>query len=180
MQQGIVFSRARAAVIVIASVVVGSAVAVAAQGGTGAAGADGSLAGVTAELRQLRLAVEESTRRQTQAQAVGVYLSAQQSRVVHVSARLDAARRELDAVTVQSKELAAELASREDAALRLTNPDEKSQIEIHARMLKQHLEVLGARAQLAQTREAELSQMLHAEEARWTDLVGRLEQLVRK
>ena len=36
---------------------------------------DGSLAALTSEVRQLRLAVEDATRSQTQTQALSVYLS---------------------------------------------------------------------------------------------------------
>ena len=43
------------------------------------ASAPGSLMALTEEVRQLRHAVEESMRSQTQTQALGVYLSAQQS-----------------------------------------------------------------------------------------------------
>ena len=50
----------------------------------------GSLTALTAEVRQLRLAVEESMRSQAQTQALGVYLSAQQSRILQVASRLDA------------------------------------------------------------------------------------------
>lgn len=42
--------------------------------------APASLAGVIAELRQLRAAVEESNHRQSRIQMLSVYLSAQQSR----------------------------------------------------------------------------------------------------
>jgi hypothetical protein len=78
---------------VAVALVVSSAVAVMAQNQSESQG--GSLAALTAEIRQLRLAVEEATRSQTQ--ALGVYLSVQQARLVEVAARVDAAREELDA-----------------------------------------------------------------------------------
>src|SRR5688500_14852551 len=61
--------------------------------------ADGSLAALTAEVRQLRLSVEELARSQTKTQALAVYLSAQQSRLQQADQQLAVARRELDAAT---------------------------------------------------------------------------------
>ena len=64
---------------------------------------DGSLATLTVELRQLRMAVEQLVRSQAQTQALGVYLSAQQSRLLQIANRLDAARSALDGARVRSK-----------------------------------------------------------------------------
>ena len=153
------------------------AVAVVAQGSTQANA--GSLAGVTAELRQLRLAVEESTRSQTQTHALGVYLSAQQARLVQITTRLDTARRELDELSLRSNQLTTELASNEEA-LRSAAPELRQELEMGARALKQELATVVPQLQQAQTREAELSQLMQAEEVRWTDLLAKLEQLVRK
>jgi hypothetical protein len=58
-----------------------------AQGRTEGIDSATSLAPLTSELRQLRMAVEELTRSQTQTQALGVYLSVQQSRILQVAAR---------------------------------------------------------------------------------------------
>ena len=140
----------------------------------------GSLAALTAEVRQLRLAVEESTRSQTQTQALGVYLSVQQSRLVQVAARLDAARKELDAVTARSKQIGATLSSMSEALLRETNPEVRSRLELESRGLKQELENIGFQDQQVRSREAELSQMMQSENARWSDLISTLEQLIRK
>jgi hypothetical protein len=175
-----IFSRRR----VTAGVIAGATalcviVVVMAQGTTDAPGA-GSLAGVTAELRQLRLAVEESTRTQRQTHALGVYISAQQSRLLQVAGRLDVARRELDAVAIRSKQLAADVASNEDAAVHSTKSELRPQYEVQARYANSELDKLAPQLQLAQAREAELAQMLQAEEARWADLIARLEQLVKK
>ena len=53
---------------------------------------DGSMAALTSEVRQLRVAVEELTRSQTQTQALGVYLSVQQSRILQMATRSGLAR----------------------------------------------------------------------------------------
>ena len=71
----------------------------------------GSLTALTEEVRQLRLAVEESIRSQTQTQALGVYLSAQQSRIVQVASRLDAVRRDVEAASDRSQAMATRMAN---------------------------------------------------------------------
>jgi hypothetical protein len=151
----------------------------AAQGRTDATD-PGSLAALTAEIRQLRLVVEESTRTQTQTQALGVYLSVQQARLVQLAARLDTARKDLDVAMVKSRQMSVALAGTEDALPRVTNPETRNQLEAEGRALKQELESVALQERLAQSREAELVQMLQAEDARWTDLISRLEQLIRR
>lgn len=179
MQDHLGLTRRRVAAFVSGVVMTSGAVIVMAQAGGEVPNA-GSLAPVTAELRQLRMAVDELARSQTQAQALGVYLSAQQSRLLHVAGRLDAARRELEAVTLQSRQIAAELTNTDDAAQRSTKPETRQQLEMQSRIFKNELERVAAQLQQVQAREAELAQQMHAEEARWTDLIARLEQLVKK
>ena len=81
---------------------------------------NGSLAALTAEIRQLRVAVEESTRSQTQTQALGVYLSVQQSRILQAATRLESARKELDAVSLRSREIASQLENFQGEIIRVT------------------------------------------------------------
>jgi hypothetical protein len=163
-----------------AAVVMASGMAAVMAQGRGDAAEAGSLGGLTAEIRQLRLAVEESTRTQTQTQALGVYLSAQQARLVQAAARADAARKELDAIMVRSRAMAVQVANAEDALPRATTPQDRAQLEMQNRALKQELETAGFEEQLVRGREAELAQMLQAEDARWADLVSRLEQLIKR
>ena len=51
----------------------------------------GSLSELTAEVRQLKVAIQEAGRSQNQMQALNISLTAQQSRLAQVSARLDTA-----------------------------------------------------------------------------------------
>src|SRR6187455_1271305 len=71
---------------------------------------DGSMAALTAEVRELRMAVQQLAQTQSQTQALGVYLSVQQSRVLQVSSQLDSVRKDLDTTAFQATELAAKLA----------------------------------------------------------------------
>lgn len=163
----------------VVALMIGGAVALMAQAKS--EGADeGSFAGLTAEIRQLRLALEESTRSQAQTQALGVYLSAQQSRLVQVAARLDVARRELDAASIRYKAITAELSNVGDSLVREANPEIRAALEQKSRALKVELESIALQDQLARSQEAELSQMMQAENARWTDLISRLERLINR
>ena len=141
---------------------------------------NGSLAALTAEIRQLRVAVEESTRSQTQTQALGVYLSVQQSRILQAATRLESARKELDAVSLRSREIASQLENFQGEIIRVTEPQRRAQLEDANQQLKFEQRRVVEQEQQARAREAELSLALQVEESRWTDLITRLEQLIRR
>lgn len=140
----------------------------------------GSLASLTAEVHALRLAVEESTRSQTQTQALAVYLSAAQSRLVQVAGRLDAVRSELNAARAHSRELADSLANVQTQLAGNPQPEMRVQMQEMSRVLKQQADRASEQEQVISTRESELNQALQTEESRWADLISRLEQLIKK
>jgi chromosome segregation ATPase len=140
----------------------------------------GSLASLTAEVHALRLAVEESTRSQTQTQALAVYLSAAQSRLVQVAGRLDAVRSELNAARARSRELTDSLANVQAQLAGRPLPDIRDQLQEMSRVLKQQADRAAEQEQGISTRESELNQAFQAEETRWAGLIGRLEQLIKK
>jgi hypothetical protein len=156
------------------------AAAVMAQGRNDGTEAGASLGALTSELRQLRVAVEELTRSQAQTQGLGVYLSVQQSRILQVAARLDLARKELETASIRSQEITTTLANLDDELLRVVEPQQRSRIEEGIRHLKYEQTSVGLHEQQARNRETELSQALQQEESRWTDLISRLEQLIKR
>jgi len=140
--------------------------------------ADGSLAALTAEVRQLRLAVEEMARSQSETQALAVYLSAQQSRMQQADRELAAARSEIDSKT----------AARQDLEVRLTNllaeqsrvpPDQRAQIEDAINGFRAEQARIDLELQQARGRENDLSRVAQSEETRWNELIARLEKLAR-
>ena len=171
-----VFSR-RLAWCGAAALIVTWAVAMIAQG-TEPTG-QGSLAAVASEVRQLRAALEESTRTQTQTQALSMHLSAQQARLLQASGRLDAARRELDRVTTLWRNESLDVKTTEEQ-LRNAHPDMRGQMQELMRVVQLAFTKVAAELEQAQSRELEASQSLQTEEARWDDLINRLEQLVKK
>src|SRR5688572_15827178 len=140
----------------------------------------GSLSALTAEVRELRLAVQQLAQTQSQTQALGVYLSVQQSRVLQVSSQLDAARKELDSTAIQANELATKLADLEEELPRVSDSTHRNAIQDGIRGIRREHAAASAQAQQARARETELSQSLQAEESRWSTLITRLEALTQR
>lgn len=138
---------------------------------------DESMAALTAEIRQLRVAVEELARRQTETQALNVYLSAQQGRVSLATQQLEAARKEADSATEHSRDAEAQLARFSEELSR--SPDRAARAGLEDAI--RNFEVEKAKADLelqqARARENDLSLGLAREEDRWGDLLSRLGQL---
>lgn len=140
----------------------------------------GSLAGLTAEVRQLRLAIEESAKTQTQTQAMSVYLSAQQSRLIQTSARLDAVRTELGGAVAQTRMFAAQAASAQSELAQTTVAAERAHLTEMVRMFKDQADRAAEHEERIRNRETELLQAFRADEARWMELIARLEQLIKR
>jgi len=163
----------------VALTLVGGATAVIGQS-RGEPSDGGSMAALTSEVRQLRLAVEQLSHTQAQTQALGVYLSTQQSRVLQVSAQLDAARRELDSANLRATELGEKLADLEEELPRAPDAAQRSALQDGIRGMKRELTSATAQEQQARSRETELSQSLQSEESRWSALISRLEALTQR
>jgi chromosome segregation ATPase len=138
---------------------------------------DESMAALTAEVRQLRIAVEQLARSQTETQALSVYLSAQQGRVAQARQRYDTVRRETEGAATQREDMQAELARLTAELPRANSPAHRADIETSIRLFQ--VEANGADNQLqqARAREDEASRALAREEDRWSDLLARMEQL---
>jgi hypothetical protein len=148
-----------------------------AQGRTEQAGA--SLEAILTEIRQLRQAVEEANRKQSQIQSLGVYVSAQHSRMTQLSARLDNVRTELTAAAARSQEMAALVANAEKEAADASNAEEREEAAGMVKLFKQQAAVVAQREQQLRDREIELAQAFTVEEGRWADLIARLDQAVK-
>jgi chromosome segregation ATPase len=154
--------------------------AVLAQGRSDAPDAAASLAPLTSEVHHLRLAIEELTRSQTQTQALGVYLSVQQTRILQVAARMESARKDVESAVTRSHDIRWRLANLNDELSHAVDPERRTQLEGAIQQLKHEQGIVGGQEQEARTRESDSSQALHLEESRWTDLISRLEQLTKR
>jgi len=140
--------------------------------------ADGSLAALTAEVRQLRLAVEELARSQSETQALTVYLSAQQTRMEQADQQLAAVRELVASSTAVRQDLETRLA-RLQADQARASPDRRAQIEDAINELRSEQARIDLQLQEARGRENDLSRTVQSEETRFNELITRLEQLAR-
>ena len=173
-------SRAIRTGVSVALAVVVSAVAVSAQDAAPAGDTAKAIKELTGEIRNLRTAIEHTAESQLQEQILGLYLNLQQNRVTHATTRLDAVRRELDALENSARELTQNAAFMEAALPQETDPTRRRQLEQQLRDQKQELERMAAQEEQVKAREAEANQASQTEEARWTELISRLEQLLKK
>lgn len=157
-------------------------VTVRAQGQTQGLGpsAAGSLAELTAEVRQLRVSLEGAGRTQTQVSALGMALTAQQGRLVQVTTLLEKVDDELRAASAKSAEAAKEVS---DAQARAANPratDDRAGLLQQVEFFKQQAAPFLAEENRLRQRQQELMASYRTEEDRWRDLVSRLEEIIKR
>ena len=138
---------------------------------------DESMAALTAEVRQLRLAVEELARSQAETQALGMTLSAQQGRIQQITQQLDAVRGGLAASAMMAQGFDPRLAGLREELLGATDRQQRAALEdairgFEAEQAQRELDLQQARAH-----ESNLSRELAQEQARWNDTLARMEQL---
>jgi DNA repair exonuclease SbcCD ATPase subunit len=138
-----------------------------------------SMSALIGEVRQLRVAIEESGKRQSETQALAVYLSAQQSRLVQISQQLEATRAQLTETSGQLQQFKGLLTSMQ-ADTTSINPSERQEAEGFLKMFKPQLDQAALKEQQLRAREAELAQSLVTEQGRWSDLISRLEQMIKR
>ena len=147
----------------------------------------GSLAALTAEVRLLRLSVEKSAQTQAQIQAMTVYLSVQQSRLLQVSTRADALRKNLDAAIRETSHFTENVADAEKA-LAMPIPTSVQPSAQTAITAQREAELAQAKRDLARAasaegelrnRESDAASAVQTELAHWTEMIARLEQATR-
>lgn len=163
---------------VVASVAVGAVVLARGQG----AGTDqmGTLAALTNEVHLLRLAVEKSSQAQSQMQAMMVYSSAQQSRLVQVGARSDAAHAAVDAALREAQPLTA-MIDRAQNVLNQPNlsADDRRRTEAEVAEIRRQLTLRDEDVAQARAKVVEADGLVQVEVAKWNDLMSRLDQATR-
>jgi len=138
---------------------------------------DSSLAALTAEVRQLRLAVQDLTRSQSETQALGLSLTAQQSRLQDADQRLAALRDEIVSATAVKEDLEARLADLLVRQAREPSLERRAEIEGQVNDYRREQARVDRQLQQARGRENDLSREVQSEKTRWNDLMARLEQL---
>lgn len=139
----------------------------------------GSLRELTAEVRELRLALQAAGREQTQMQAVSIALTAQHSRLMQVSARLDTSEKDLAAAVAQTQAALKLVADAQNEA-RTATPVGREHWEAVAKLRKAEADAAQEAENRVRTRQLDLMSAFRTEEARWLDLVARLEEIVKR
>ena len=138
------------------------------------------------EVRALRAAIERYAEGQIQTQTITGLLDVQQRRMADVNARLDAVRREVAGASEHVQRLTNELTTFErmnDSALvkqGVSAEDSRREVESMRAHARNQFEMNAANLQGLRARESELLNQLAADETRWNELVGRLDQWLRR
>ena len=97
-----------------------------------------------------------------------------------VTGRLESARREITNFTQQTSTYAHQLAELEEQLPITTDPEERKSVDERIQEIKLEMKVVAGREQEARTREAEAAHAWQQEEARWNDLIARLQGLLER
>lgn len=138
---------------------------------------DESMAALTAEVRQLRLAVEELARSQAETQALGMTLSAQQGRIQQIRQQLDAVRGGIMAAEMMNQGFDGQLAGARSELAGTTDRAQRAELENAIRALEADSSQRELELQQARAQESELDRALALEEGRWNDTLARMERL---
>jgi chromosome segregation ATPase len=140
----------------------------------------GQMAELISEVKLMRAALQEMASGQSQMQALGLQLNAQQARVTQVSANLDAATARLGDLTSRAKDAARELAADQTLFALTPDPNQKATLQRRISDLKQLSNELAAEEQQLRSRVSRLTSTLNTEEQRLQSLSSRLDILARK
>jgi len=140
----------------------------------------GSLAELTAEVRQLKVALQEASRSQNQMQALNISLTAQQSRLAQVSTRLDTAEEDLQQAMSRTREAVTAIATAQNETRPNISTEERAQLAEMVKMFRQQADEAQTRENNARARRDDLMNAFRAEEARWLQLVAKLEEIVKR
>jgi len=168
-----------AAVVLVAAVVaVGATYSLRAEAEHGQAPGD-AITALLGEVHALRIALEQSAAVTPRVQLTLARLNIEEQRIAHLVAQLDQVRRELTAAALESQKLTDQVPEVEKGLQ--AAPDEKTRksYEYEQLSLKQRLSAQARLQEQLQARENDAAQALSAEQARWVDLNGRLDELER-
>ena len=136
---------------------------------------DGSIATLTAEIRQLRAAIDNLARNQKEAQTLSILVQAQQNRIDQTSSQLDAVREEIKSTTEQIQNIETTIVNLSDKLMITTERNDRNQFENMVRDLKTEQEVLEKTLLGNRDQEEKLSRELQIEEAQWNTLVSKFD-----
>ena len=140
----------------------------------------GQMAELISEVKLMRAALQEMATGQSQMQALGMQLNAQQARITQVSASLDAADAQLAEVARRSKDVARKITNAKTLFGVTPDPNQRATTGQLIDGLKQQSAELAREESQLRSRVSRLTSTLATEEQRWQTLSSRLDALARK
>jgi DNA anti-recombination protein RmuC len=162
----------------LVSVVVGAVVSVAIAAQTPAAPTD-PIPALLAEVRALRLAMEQAATVGPRIQVTLARLGIQEQRTSSLSAQLDEVRRQLGQSALESAKIARDMEENEKVLSTATDERMRKETEGYQAELKRRLATQAGLEQQLRARENDALQVLSTEQARWIELNARLDELER-
>lgn len=132
-----------------------------------------------AEVHQLRLALEHSSKIVPLIQITVERLKLQQDQVARVTRQLEDIRRELDHFRSEQPKIQQRLQSLDNNASQITDPRQRKELDEVLKISKLEAEQSEKSAQQLQARESELMSQFQAEQTKLTELNDRLDQMER-
>jgi len=133
---------------------------------------DGSIAALTAEVRQLRVAVQELARSQQDAQILSANLSAQENRVEQAAEELQNIRARIESATFDINRIDIRLSSLTEELSVATAAGRRRELEQQIRTLTTEKNIQESELQLARRLENEQLRVLQTEQGQWDALAG--------
>ena len=137
-----------------------------------------ALRDLVAEVRALRGVIEGYTAGQAQSQTLSDLLTVQQRRVAEATTRLDVTRRELEGASAELRRLTADVSDWEDAMRRpptdAADAARRREGGGQLQQMKRDLDRQSEQEQRLRLRESDLLSALGLEEAKWSELVDRV------
>ena len=139
-----------------------------------------TLSALLVEVRALRVAMERAASTTPQIQLLAARLTVQNERFSRATRDADAVHQELDQIASQTAMFSSRAAQIEEFLGRETDPARVRDLKSDQVGIKAQVEELGAQETRLRGREAELSNVVSAEQAQWAELNRRLDELERE
>ena len=140
--------------------------------------ASSALASIASEIRLLRGSIEKANDNEVQIQAISVFLTNEQGRLVQVGNRLDSIRHDLDIATANSREAAVAVAGME-SRLPDVPTQRRDQWEASIADAKKSAGAAAQRESDLRVRERDALQEFQTERDQYTAMVARLQQFIK-
>jgi uncharacterized phage infection (PIP) family protein YhgE len=139
-----------------------------------------TLSVLLSEVRQLRITMERAALTSPRIQLLGSRLGVQNERLSRASGHLEGLRQNLNRLSASIAQMTAQLQQMEDALAGESDPERRRRLVQEQRSLKQVLDQQTAEEQRTRAQETDAYNAFAAEQAAWTELNRRLDELERE